>query len=334
MAEPQNVDLEAEADNYENDSALGAESIASSTTSINSSIMKYREENGRTYHAYKDGKYQYPNDETENDRLDLQHHLFSLTFDGRLFTAPMPKEKRLHGVLDIDTGTGIWAIDFADEHPETKVLGVDLSPSQPSFTPPNFAFCYGWPEIDDLEESWTFSEKFDLIYSRMMIGSVADFPRLYRQYFDNLSNGGWIETKAQRGDAKRTEVDEYRQCRNFYPMSYMGWRKTVSHSIQERSHRLARSYQIKLGGLGDSADCPVVIDDDDDIRDTATHAIYQVPERSSPPSPISPSSSRSSPSPLSAALLHPRRRLLYHHLTSRCAVHLATVRAMTGYMWA
>jgi ubiquinone/menaquinone biosynthesis C-methylase UbiE len=96
----------------------------------------------------KDGKYQYPNDETENDRLDLQHHLFSLTFDGKLFTAPIPKEKRLHRVLDIGTGTGIWAIDFADEHPETKVLGVDLSPSQPSFTPPNLVF-----QIDDLEES-------------------------------------------------------------------------------------------------------------------------------------------------------------------------------------
>jgi hypothetical protein len=53
QAEPQNVGLEAEADEYENDSALGGESIASSTASINSSIMKYREENGRTYHAYK-----------------------------------------------------------------------------------------------------------------------------------------------------------------------------------------------------------------------------------------------------------------------------------------
>jgi hypothetical protein len=53
QAKPQNVDLEAKADNYENDSALGGESIASSTTSINSSIMKYQEENRRTYHAYK-----------------------------------------------------------------------------------------------------------------------------------------------------------------------------------------------------------------------------------------------------------------------------------------
>jgi hypothetical protein len=55
----------------------------------------------------KDGKYQYPNDETENDRLDLQHHLFSLTFDRKLFIAPIPKEKRLHRVLDIGIGTGI-----------------------------------------------------------------------------------------------------------------------------------------------------------------------------------------------------------------------------------
>ncbi|KAH9218270.1 S-adenosyl-L-methionine-dependent methyltransferase [Leptodontidium sp. 2 PMI_412] len=189
MAEPQNVGLEAEADDYENDSALRGEGNASSTASINSNITKYREENGRTYHAYKDGKYQYPNDERENDRLNLQHHLCNLTFDGKLFTAPIPKEKRLHRVLDIGTGTGIWAIDFADEHPETKVLGVDLSPIQPSFIPPNLIF-----QINDLEEPWTFSEKFDFIYSRMMIGSVADFPRLFKQCFDNLSNGGWIET--------------------------------------------------------------------------------------------------------------------------------------------
>ena len=52
MAEPQNVGLEAEADDYDGDSALGG-SNSSSTASINSSITKYREENGRTYHAYK-----------------------------------------------------------------------------------------------------------------------------------------------------------------------------------------------------------------------------------------------------------------------------------------
>lgn len=31
-----------------------------------------------------------------------------------------------HKVLDIGTGTGIWAIDFANEHPEAEVIGLDL----------------------------------------------------------------------------------------------------------------------------------------------------------------------------------------------------------------
>ena len=105
-----------------------------------------------------------------------------------MFTAPIPRDKTLHHVLDIGTGTGIWAIDFADRHPEAKVLGVDLSPIQPSFVPPNLTF-----QVDDIEEPWTFSQQFDFIYSRMMIGSVADFPRLYQQCFDNLSDGGWVE---------------------------------------------------------------------------------------------------------------------------------------------
>jgi hypothetical protein len=55
MTEPQVIaGLEADADEWENDSAIGRESdTASSTASIASSIMKHREENGRTYHAYK-----------------------------------------------------------------------------------------------------------------------------------------------------------------------------------------------------------------------------------------------------------------------------------------
>jgi ubiquinone/menaquinone biosynthesis C-methylase UbiE len=41
--------------------------------------------------------------------LDLQHQLFYETLNGRLSLAPI---KNPHNVLDIGTGTGVWAMDF------------------------------------------------------------------------------------------------------------------------------------------------------------------------------------------------------------------------------
>ncbi|KAK2674582.1 hypothetical protein RAB80_009566 [Fusarium oxysporum f. sp. vasinfectum] len=140
--------LEADEGNIaDNDSALGENDTGSSTASIASSIYKYRIENGRSYHAYKDGIYVGPNDNSEQDRLDLQHALCLLTFDNQLFLAPIFREGEIpvRRILDIGTGTGCWAIDFADDYPETTVIGIDLSPIQPSFVPPNVQF-----QIDDV----------------------------------------------------------------------------------------------------------------------------------------------------------------------------------------
>lgn len=53
-----------------------------------------------------------PNDEEEQDRMDLAHHIYSLIADGKLHHAPIGKGSQR--VLDLGTGTGIWAIDFAE----------------------------------------------------------------------------------------------------------------------------------------------------------------------------------------------------------------------------
>ncbi|KAH7316773.1 S-adenosyl-L-methionine-dependent methyltransferase [Stachybotrys elegans] len=155
--------------------------------------MAYHEENGRTYHALAQGKYALPNDSTEIERLDIQHELLIRTLDGELSICPGSENAKR--VLDIGTGTGAWAIDYGachpahpDGHPDAEVIGVDLSPIQPSFVPPNCRF-----EIDDLEEEWTWSVKFDFIMCRMMLGSFADFPRIVQKAYDNLEPGGWLE---------------------------------------------------------------------------------------------------------------------------------------------
>ncbi|KAM0559959.1 hypothetical protein ACHAPJ_003913 [Fusarium lateritium] len=174
----------------DSDSALGVTDSESSTASLSTTIYKFREENGRTYHAHKDGAYIGPNDNLEQERLDFQHALCLLTFDNQLYLAPIDQSESLpiRRVLDVGTGTGCWAIDFADEHPEATVIGVDLSPIQPSVVPPNVQF-----QVDDLEDEWTFSEPFDYIYTRFMTVSFANWPRFFDQSFTHLNAGGWIE---------------------------------------------------------------------------------------------------------------------------------------------
>ncbi|RSL91826.1 hypothetical protein CEP51_000044 [Fusarium floridanum] len=99
---PTKTDVDMECD--DDDSGLVGISAFSDTASITSSIVKYRVENGRTYHAYKAGSYILPNDDRENDRLDQQHHLALLTLDDQLFIAPVDKDK-MKRVLDAGCGS-------------------------------------------------------------------------------------------------------------------------------------------------------------------------------------------------------------------------------------
>ncbi|KIW64480.1 hypothetical protein PV04_09409 [Phialophora macrospora] len=168
------------------DSSYGAE-IESETTSLTSSITRYRFEHGRRYHAYRDGAYWGPNDDVQNDQLGIAHHVFLLLFDGQLFLAPIGSDPQ--AVLDVGTGTGLWAIDFADQFPSAIVTGTDLSPIQPTWVPPNCRF-----EIEDCTQEWTFSpDSFDFIHVRCLFGSIADWPAFYREVYAHLKPGGWFE---------------------------------------------------------------------------------------------------------------------------------------------
>lgn len=60
---------------------------------------------------------------------------------------PAPISENIQKAIDLGTGTGIWAIDFADPYPSAEVIGNDLSPTQPPFTPPNLQFY-----VDDIED--------------------------------------------------------------------------------------------------------------------------------------------------------------------------------------
>lgn len=183
------------------DSALGSETYTL-TTSLSPSVKNYREENGRRYHAFDSDAYFLPNDEIEAARLDLQHYTWKLTFDGNFGRVPLTSGDRLRRILDVGTGTGIWAMEVADAFPEKEVVGTDLSPIQPDFVPPNCEFV-----VDDVEREWAWERKFDYVHCRMLCLGMHDWPRFFAQCWENLNPGGWLETCEVQFPPRRADQD-------------------------------------------------------------------------------------------------------------------------------
>jgi hypothetical protein len=118
--------------NSDADSSYG--DLASETASLTSSIMAGHYENGRRYHAYQaSGEYILPDDEQEQDRLDIKYASLQLVFSDKVTFAPIEYPQQ---ILDIGTGTGIWAIDAGEQFPGATVTATDLSPIQPTWYVP------------------------------------------------------------------------------------------------------------------------------------------------------------------------------------------------------
>ncbi|KAL8649709.1 MAG: hypothetical protein Q9226_005464 [Calogaya cf. arnoldii] len=169
--------------------------------SIASSIYQYRLENGRRYHAYRDGQYWGPNDQQARSIEVISHHAFLLTLNDKLLLAPIRNPRR---ALDIGCGIGTWTIDFAEAYPNTATVGTDLSPIQPDTRPPNLHF-----EIDDCCSDWVYpKDHFDYIHIRQLYGSVADC---------HLAPGGYIEQvevnpAPKSDDGSITPGDPFDEC--------------------------------------------------------------------------------------------------------------------------
>ncbi|KUJ15418.1 S-adenosyl-L-methionine-dependent methyltransferase [Mollisia scopiformis] len=143
-----------------------------------------------------------PNTESEADRLNMQHHIFALSFSDRLSLAPL-SESDLDGkhVLDIGTGTGIWAVDFAKQYPNCHVTGFDISPCNPTSPPPNTTFLTHNAE----STPWPFTQKFHYIHGRAMMSCFDSAALVIQEAYQNLEPGGWLEL--QDVVAPWTDVD-------------------------------------------------------------------------------------------------------------------------------
>lgn len=111
---PIEVDPDLHAGSVTSDDGYETDTVNTrASTSISSSVRDYNFENSRRYHKFKEGAYVFPNDEPEQEREDMKHAMILHLCGGRLHLAPLDNPQ---SILDVGTGTGIWAIDSAWPH--------------------------------------------------------------------------------------------------------------------------------------------------------------------------------------------------------------------------
>lgn len=130
----------------------------------------------------REGEYWAPSDEAQFESMNLGHvfmQVMDVEEENPFFRSPI-SAKAQH-ILDIGVGDASWAIDVADRFPNLTVHGVDLFPPPESWVPPNCIL-----EVDDVTERWTWSNKWDLIHLRWLMGSFTEqgWKNLYAQAYE------------------------------------------------------------------------------------------------------------------------------------------------------
>lgn len=174
----------------DDDSAFG--SCPSSTASLTSSICACSTIHGRQYHSDRwNSQYCFPIDQRHIEVQKANHFANRELLEGKLHVADLESVKKpIQKVLDVGSGKGYWAINFADEHPDIEVTGTDLSSIGEEWVPPNLQF-----EIDDCSQHWNFDNScFGFIHMRNLTGGIEDWPHVFGEAFRCTSPGGLVES--------------------------------------------------------------------------------------------------------------------------------------------
>jgi len=132
-------------------------------------------------------------------RLDTQHRMWKRFLGGnglypdevhglvrQIMELRNPSDAPL--VMDVGSGSGIWTVEMANLFPQASVIGLDLTESKPNFVPPNCRFV----TKDILTGIEEYTEKFDVVHARCVIGHVTDAMAFIRMLCDCLKPGGLL----------------------------------------------------------------------------------------------------------------------------------------------
>ncbi|KAK3822153.1 MAG: S-adenosyl-L-methionine-dependent methyltransferase [Linnemannia gamsii] len=158
---------------FDNSTAHSGTSSMPTSTLPEWAYHSRRCDDGRTRHTVENAPYMLPNDLTESDRLDAQHYLVRFVFKGNYNVQLNPESPDLR-ILDVATGTGVWALEMAHEFPKAEIHGVDISAIFPTeIKPPNCHF-----QLCNILEGLPFPDNhFDFIYQRLLVYALSPAQR-------------------------------------------------------------------------------------------------------------------------------------------------------------
>ncbi|KZO90604.1 S-adenosyl-L-methionine-dependent methyltransferase [Calocera viscosa TUFC12733] len=172
--------------------SIRSSSPTRSVYSLTSSLREqaFREVHGRSVNAHSD-VYLLPADDEETRRLDAQHHMLDRLVPGILGPVDevlREEEGKAKAVLDLGTGSAVWAIQLALQYPHVEVVGVDLAPMQTRDFPPNCRV-----EVDDINLGMPhFHGQFDFVHARLISSGIKDYCGLIHEIARVLRPGGMI----------------------------------------------------------------------------------------------------------------------------------------------
>nr|CAG8529728.1 6873_t:CDS:2 [Entrophospora candida] len=127
----------------------------------------------------------------EIDRVQLQHHMFRVTWDGN-YKAPIEESlKSGCDVLDLGCGPGTWVAEMSTDYPNSTIIGFDKINIFPEHKPLNSQFVKG-----DLLDKLPFKDNhFEFVHYRSfgLWFSEADWKKGLEEALRVVRPGGYLE---------------------------------------------------------------------------------------------------------------------------------------------
>jgi ubiquinone/menaquinone biosynthesis C-methylase UbiE len=163
--------------------------------------------------------YLLPKDALEDQRLNYQHHALYKTISNHYLAPLTPTSTQT--ILDVGTGTGIWAVEMSNLFPQAHILGVDVAlssllrplPSTCLFVQANILQGLPFPE-----------GQFTYTHQRLLVAAIPalQWPRVVHELVRVTRPGGWVEL---------LEIGDVIQCAGPATKRLLTWMTDISKGL-------------------------------------------------------------------------------------------------------